>query len=171
MKASWIILGGAAALWILNQQKRAGASSANMTGTPVADANLSGGSVIRGPWANTPPVDGTVAPNRIERTGNTNPLSAWLETTFGVRVPTISTLPVTSNASAPNMANQIAPAAPAGDWQGSNLGMPAVPGTWTPSTSSETPAGFVNLSDPNLLMVVMPWGDDVIYVPDPVLGI
>jgi hypothetical protein len=48
--------------------------------------------------------------------------------------------------------------------------MPAIPGTWTPSTSQEVPPGFVDLSDPNLAMIVMPWGDDVIYVPDPVLG-
>ncbi len=169
MKVSWFIIGGAL-LWAVHKGKIT-PPSANLTGASTRDANLSGGNVVAGPWANTKPVDSTVAPNRIDRTGNTNPLSTWLENTFGVRVPMISPLPVTSNASAPNAANQIQPAAPAGDWLGSNLGMPAVPGTWTPSTSTEVPASFVNLSDPNLMMVMMPWGDDVIYVPDPVLGI
>jgi hypothetical protein len=147
------------------------APSPNMTGVTTLEGNLSAPKPIAGTsWRNSAPVDDTVQPDRLDRTGNTNPLSTWLEETFGVRVPQISPLIVTSNASAPNLANQIQPAAPAGEWQGSDLGMPAIPGTWTPSTSQEVPPGFVDLSDPNLAMIVMPWGDDVIYVPDPVLG-
>lgn len=160
--APWWILGGLAVLFIM-KRRAPSAPAENLSAVTPSSAP--------GTWENSRPVDDTVAPGRDERTGLTNPLSAWLAETFGVRVPTIQPLMVTSNASAPNAANQIAPAAPAGSWEGSTLGMPAVPGTWTPSTSSEVPPGFVNLSDPNLMMISMPWGDDVIYVPDPVLGL
>ena len=167
------ILGGLAVV-LFARRNATVAPGDNMTGTPTRDAGLSGPYTHSGDsWRNSLPVDSTVAPSAAggERTGNTNPLSTWLEDIFGLKVPQLAPLPMTSNASAPNMANQVAPAAPAGDWLNGDLGMAAIPGTWTPSTSQQVPAGFVDLSDPNLLMVVMPWGDDVIYVPDPVLGL
>lgn len=154
---------GAAALYVLTRPRRMAAPAENLSAIPFA-TDYSGADK----WALTAPADDTVAPTREDgRSGETNPLASWLERTFGIRVPMIAPLPITTNASAPIA--QGTPAAPPGDWENGSLGMPAVPGTWTPSTSEALPASFVNLSDPNLLMVVMPWGDDVIYVPDPVL--
>lgn len=163
----WII--GGLVVLAVTRRNRAAMPSPNATGVSTLESNLS--TPTMGGWANSAPVDDTVQPSRDERTGNTNPLSTWLEETFGLRVPQIAPLRVTSNASAPSLANQVLPAAPAGEWVVDDMGMPAIPGTWTPSTSQEVPPGFVDLSDPNLLMVVMPWGDDVIYVPDPVMGL
>lgn len=160
MKWSHIAL-GAAALYLIARPRAAVAAPAPADNLSAIAPPMTYGN----PWDLTAPVDSTVAPSG--RTGETNPLSTWLENTFGIRVPQIGPLAITENASSPLI--QGTPAAPAGDWLNGSLGMPAVPGTWTPSTSQALPPGFMNLSDPNLAMIVMPWGDDVIYVPDPVM--
>lgn len=170
-KQTWIVVGALATLYVLVHRQKAAATTASGSPHPpsedVAQPNLSGidpafgGSMV---WANDRPTTNEVSPASTRDQG-TNPVSDWLSRTFGIAIPQIAPA-YNATASAPAVQN--VPMNPGGQWQDGSLGMPAVPGTVPALTSEDAPSN-VDLSDPSLLVAVMPFADDFAYVPDPVL--
>lgn len=172
-KGFWIVTGAAATLYLLHRRQMAAAVAAPPATTAPADPGFSadidqpfsGGVVYQQDTPSTPqvsPADG--------RGDGTNPGAAWLQRVFGITLPQVGGgSAYLANASAPMVAAK--PMNPAGDYTDSNLGQPAVPGTYPPDTSSPPLPADASLADPALLASVMPYSDEYVYVADPVLGL